>query len=145
MKEAALKLSSNLVLWTIFILSFIFYFALKNDLSWDGVIPNSEFKRLISYEVIIIQVISAFVLFGIFALFTHKAKNNEDVSHGKNLMDIALGEWSSILFNFGSLNLMVGFILREWASLIVAVICYVIGLIVFPKESNTAEPDTKSK
>ena len=114
MKEAALKLFSNLVLWAIFILSFIFYFALKNQLSWDGSIPHSEFKRFISYEVVIIQIISAFVLFGFFALFTHKAKNNKDVSHGKNLMDIALGEWSSVLFNFGSLNLMIGFLLREW-------------------------------
>ncbi|WP_444898816.1 hypothetical protein ACJJIX_13145 [Microbulbifer sp. VAAC004] len=136
MKQAFKKLISNLLLWGIFIISSVVYYAIRNNLDWNGAIPNSELTKFISYEVVIIQVLSAFILFGGFALFTHKAKSESDTNRGKGFMDIALGEWSSILFNFGSLNLAVGYFIKDGASIIVALVCYGIGLLVYPNPNQ---------
>jgi len=133
MQEALKKLVANFLLWLIFILSFVVYYAIKNDLGINGVIPNSELYKYLNYEVLFIQIISAFILFGLFSLVTHKSKTKKDISNGKHFMDLALSEWASVLFNFGSLCLSVSALTQNWWLLIVVMILYGFGLLVYPK------------
>ena len=144
MKDALQKLLANIMLWFFFIIFFTLFYFIKNDLDWHGVMPQSEFVELISYKAIVIQLISAFVLFGGFALITHKATKEKDIKSGKSFMDVALAEWSSILFNFGSINLSVGLIIKDYISPLIAIACYLFGIYIFPKHNNMKGSDLEN-
>ncbi len=48
-------------------------------------------------------------------------------------MDIALAECSGILFNFGSLVLVITITTQEWIYLIATIVTYSLGVLIHPK------------
>ena len=136
MENAFRKLMVNFILWGVFLITYIIYYAIKNNLGLNGELPNSEITKFINYEVLIIMVVAAFIIFGLAALFTHKSKKHNEVESGKRIMNIALGEGSSIFFNFGSLNLLVTHFTSTYWPILITVICYIVGLYLYPSDEK---------
>ncbi|WP_323071666.1 hypothetical protein, partial [Aeromonas jandaei] len=96
-------------------------------------VPQTDIYELINWSSFFILTISSFILFTIFSFAAHKSDKEHDKVSGAKYMDIALAECSGILFNFGSLVLVITITTQEWIYLIATIVTYSLGVLIHPK------------
>ncbi|BCS50630.1 hypothetical protein JUNP479_3410 [Aeromonas jandaei] len=127
------KLFANIMLWVIFMMTFLLYYILKHDLTPTQNVPLTDIYGLINWSSFFILTISSIILFTIFSFVTHKSNKEHDKINGAKYMDIALVECSGVLFNFGSLVLVITIITQEWMYIIATIVTYLLGVLIHPK------------
>lgn len=127
------KLLANIMLWAIFMIMFLLYYILKHDLKPTQNVPLTDIYGLINWSSFFILTVSSIILFSIFSFATHKSNKEHDKVNGAKYMDIALAECSGVLFNFGSLVLVITIFTQEWIYLIATIVTYLLGVLIHPK------------
>jgi hypothetical protein len=127
------KIIVNFLLWFLFTAINFFIYVDINSPSPFANVPSEMLYKLIDYKSALYLLGSALFLYAVFSFFSDEAKNEDEKVNNGNLKKSSRLEFSSVLFNLGSLTLAVAYFSSNFLLLFAGLFCYFLGYHVHPK------------
>lgn len=123
------RIVANLLLWACFAFSALVLHLLVSDKP-NSAFPAQEILRFLDWKFVGLAAVASFMLFGLFALFGHKATSPTTKANAHYFSSLALEEWGSQVINLGSLLAACSFLAGQPGYLIGTSVAYLIGYIL---------------
>ncbi|HAS6641438.1 TPA: hypothetical protein N2755_001353 [Vibrio parahaemolyticus] len=126
-KSLFYKIAINLSFW----FSFGIVILVANWAKVDFVLAQKpvfpELENLIETKQFILLIMSGFTLYGLLCFAFRKLNTTEELGRARYFQNLALQEWSSVFFNFGSVVAVTGFLTENYWYAIGTLISYIVG------------------
>lgn len=127
------RILTNALLWVCFGGVVVGVNALATNASVTTPVPPEIITHFIDLKLYLIQLGASALLFVLFGVVTHKAKDEAEFNRGRNFIDLVFEEWGAVLINFGSLLFIAGFIAKMPLYFLGTVVNYALGCYLLPK------------
>jgi len=127
------RIMTNALLWVCFGGVLIGVNALLSNASPTTPVPPEIITHFVDLKLYLIQLGASALLFVLFAVITHKAKDKAEFNRGQYFIGLVFEEWGAILINFGSLLFIAGFIASAPLYWLGTLVNYALGYYLLPK------------
>ncbi|MEE2025561.1 hypothetical protein [Alkalimonas mucilaginosa] len=126
-KSLGYKIFINFAFWMSFGIVILVINWAKVDFILDQKPTFPELENLIETKQFILLILSGFTLYGLLCFAFRKLNTPDELERTRYFQNLALQEWSSVFFNFGSIVAVTGFLTENYWYALGTALVYGVG------------------